>query len=115
MCAALKVPEKAHSAFRPTSIDYDASIFSFREWDWTVSLTLLNSSQRIETKPGEHQRQALKGTKPSAAQLVKREGRFFLHIQIGGEAPRADQPCRLCGRRSGHRQDRDHQRRSQGE
>ncbi|MGZ3334831.1 MAG: hypothetical protein ACXWOV_06430 [Isosphaeraceae bacterium] len=40
VCAALKVPEKAHSAFKPTSVDYDARIFSFREWDWTVSLTL---------------------------------------------------------------------------
>jgi putative transposase len=38
-CAALKVPERADSVFRPTSIDYDARIFGFREADWTVSLT----------------------------------------------------------------------------
>jgi IS605 OrfB family transposase len=87
VCAALKVPEKAHSAFRPTSIDYDARIFSFREWDWTVSLTLLDSRARIETIPGEHQKRVLKGTRPTAAQLVKREGRFFLHIQLSGEVP----------------------------
>ena len=85
VCAALKVPEKAHSAFKPTSVDYDARIFSFREWDWTVSLTLLNSRERIDTKPGEHQKSALKGTTPTAAQLVKREGRFFLHIQLSGK------------------------------
>src|SRR6266568_3570968 len=36
-CAALKVPAKMHSAFEPTSVDYDARIFRFREWDWTVS------------------------------------------------------------------------------
>jgi putative transposase len=62
-CAALKVPEKARSKFDPTSIDYDARIFSFREWDWTFSLTLLDSRQRIETKLGDRQRSALKGRK----------------------------------------------------
>ncbi len=97
VCAALKVPEKAHSKFQPTSIDYDARIFSFREWDWTISLTLLDSRQRIETKPGEHQWQVLKGTKPTAAQLVKREGRFFLHIPIGGEAPDPIEPDDFLG------------------
>ncbi len=97
VCAALKVPEKAHSKFQPTSIDYDARIFSFREWDWTISLTLLDSRQRIETKPGEHQRQVLKGTQPTAAQLVKREGRFFLHIQTGGEAPEPIEPTDFLG------------------
>jgi putative transposase len=97
VCAALKVPEKAHSAFKPTSVDYDARIFSFREWDWTVSLTLLNSRERIDTKPGEHQKSALKGTTPTAAQLVKRDGRFFLHIQIGGEAPESIEPDDFLG------------------
>ena len=43
VCAALKVPEQAHSIFKPTSVDYDARIFSFREWDWTVSVMLLFS------------------------------------------------------------------------
>ena len=43
VCAALKVKSKAHSTFEPTSIDYDQRIFSFREWDWTFSLTLLHN------------------------------------------------------------------------
>jgi IS605 OrfB family transposase len=97
VCAALKVPEKAHSKFAPTSIDYDARIFSFREWDWTVSLTLLHSRERIETVPGEYQKRSLKGMKPTAAQLVKREGRFSLHIQIGGEAPEPIVPDDFIG------------------
>jgi putative transposase len=88
VCAALKVPEKAHSAFDPTSIDYDARIFSFREWDWTFSLTLLYSRQRIEAKFGERQRSMLKGRKPTAAVLVKRrDGGYFLHVQLTDEAP----------------------------
>jgi len=97
VCAVLKVPERADSQFRPTSIDYDARIFSFRESDWTISLTLLRSRQRIETVPGEHQRQVLKRTKPTAAQLVKREGRFFLHIQISGDAPAPIEPDDFIG------------------
>jgi IS605 OrfB family transposase len=96
-CAALKVPERADSAFKPTSIDYDARIFGFRESDWTVSLTLLNSRQRIETVPGERQRQILGGTRPTAAQLVKRGGRYFLHIQIGGNAPEPIEPDDFIG------------------
>jgi len=96
-CAALKIPERADSSFRPTSIDYDARIFSFREWDWTASLTLLHLRQRIETVPGEHQEGALKGTKPTAAQLVKRDGGFFLHIQLRGEAPDPIEPDDFIG------------------
>lgn len=87
-CAALKVPAKMHSTFAPTSIDYDQRIFSFREWDWTFSLTLLNSRQRLASALGERQRSLLKGRKPTAAVLVRRrDGKYFLHIQLTGEAP----------------------------
>jgi putative transposase len=88
VCAALKVPAKAHSAFEPTSIDYDARIFSFREWDWTFSLTLLDSRQRINTILGARQRTMLKGCKPTAAVLVKRrDGGYFLHVVLTEQAP----------------------------
>jgi len=97
VCAVLKVPEKAHSAFKPTSIDYDARIFSFREWDWTVSLMLIFSRQRIETVPGDRQKQSLKGAAPTSAQLVKRDGRYFLHIQIKGETPDPIDPDDFLG------------------
>jgi putative transposase len=87
-CAALKVPEKAHSTFAPTSIDYDQRIFSFREWDWTFSLTLLHSRQRIETLLGDRQRTLLKGRKPTSATLVRRrDGVYFLHVQLTDAAP----------------------------
>jgi IS605 OrfB family transposase len=87
-CAALKVPARMHSAFDPTSIDYDARIFSFREWNWTFSLTLLHSRQRIEARLGDRQRSMLKGRKPTAAVLVRRrDGGYFLHVQLTDEAP----------------------------
>jgi putative transposase len=87
-CAALKVPEKMHSVFAPTSIDYDARIFSFREWDWTFSLMLLTSRQRIKTHLGDRQRSMLQGRTPTAAVLVKRrDGAIFLHVQLTDDAP----------------------------
>lgn len=96
-CTALKAPGRANSWFRPTSIDYDARIFSFREREWTVSLTLLNSRQRIETIPGEHQKGILKGTKPTSASLVNRDGVFFLNIQIKTEAHDPIDPVDFIG------------------
>jgi putative transposase len=87
-CAALKVPEKMHARFAPTSIDYDARIFSFRAWDWTFSLTLLHSRQRLKTHLGDRQRALLKGHHPTSAVLVKRrDGALFLHVQLTDEAP----------------------------
>jgi putative transposase len=87
-CAALKVPAKRHSAFAPTSIDYDARIFSFREWDGTFSLTLLSGRAKMATQLGDRQKAALKGRKPTSAVLVKRrDGGYFLHLPLTDEAP----------------------------
>lgn len=87
-CAALKVPAKMHSAFAPTSIDYDARIFSFIEWNWTFGLTLLRGRVKLATALGDCQRTLLKGRKPTSATLVKRrDGGYFLHVQLVDEAP----------------------------
>ena len=87
-CAALKVPAKMHSAFAATSIDYDARIFAFHEWNWTFGLTLLGGRRKLATALGDRQRSLLKGRKPSAATLVKRrDGGYFLHVQLADEAP----------------------------
>ncbi len=88
VCAALKVKSKAHSTFEPTSIDYDQRIFSFREWDWTFSLTLLHSRARFETVLGDYQKGRLKGRTPTSATLVKRrDGTVCLHVQLKSPAP----------------------------
>jgi IS605 OrfB family transposase len=87
-CAALKVPAKMHSKFAPTSIDYDARIFAFQEWNWTFGLTLLSGRVKIATVLGERQKSLLKGRKPTAAQLVKRrDGSCSLHVQLTDESP----------------------------
>lgn len=70
------------STFKPTSIDYDVRIFSFRELDWTASLTLLNTRERLALDIGDWQRQALAGQKPTSATLTKKGKGYFLDIQI---------------------------------
>jgi putative transposase len=87
-CAALKVPAKMHSGFAPTSIDYDARIFNFHEWNWTFGLTLLPGRIKLATALGDRQRSLLKGRKPTAATLVKRQdGGYYLHVQLTDTAP----------------------------
>jgi putative transposase len=87
-CAALKVPARMHSKFEPTSIDYDARIFSFHEWNWTFGLTMLSGRIKFATTLGDRQRSLLKGRKPTSATLVKRrDGGYYLHVQLVDEAP----------------------------
>jgi len=98
VCAALKIKAKAHSTFAPTSVDYDQRIFSFREWDWTFSLTLLHSRARLETALGDYQKGRLKGHTPTSATLVKRrDGTFFLHVQLKSLAPVPHTPTGTLG------------------
>jgi putative transposase len=97
-CAALKVPAKMHSRFAPTSIDYDARIFAFLEWNWTFGLTLLSGRVKIAGVLGDRQRSMLKGRKPTSAMLVKRrDGQYFLHVQIGEEVPDPIEPAKFLG------------------
>ena len=75
-------------AFSPTSADYDARIFDFREKDQTVSLTLLGSRERIPVVLANYQIGKLKGRKPTSAQLCKHpDGQFYMHIQVTEDAP----------------------------
>lgn len=74
--------------FSPTSISYDARIFSFREEDYTVSLKLLHKRHRFELLIGNYQRGILKGVEPTSATLVKRKsGDYYIHIQIDKPVP----------------------------
>jgi IS605 OrfB family transposase len=98
VCAALKVKAQAHATFAPTSIDYDQRIFSFRAWDWTFSLTLLRSRERLETALGDYQKGRLQGQRPTSATLVKRrDGTFFLHVQLKSTAPVPPTPTGTLG------------------
>lgn len=74
--------------FSPTSISYDARIFSFKEIDYTVSLKLIRTRARFKLDIGNYQRGILKGQEPKSATLVKRrDGSYYIHINIDNETP----------------------------
>lgn len=96
---------KPVKAFKPTSADYDARIFAFREKDWTVSLTLLGGREHIKLDVGNYQRGKLKGHKPTSAQLCKhRDGSYYIHIQLTDEAPEPGKPNNVIGVDFGRRE-----------
>jgi IS605 OrfB family transposase len=79
---------KPVKSFKPTSVDYDARIFDFREKDWTVSLTLVEGREHIKLVASNYQRGKLAGHKPTSAQMCKhRDGQYYIHIQVKDEAP----------------------------
>lgn len=91
VCANRKTAKqkgKPVKSFAPTSASYDARIFSLKEKDWSVTLTLLEGRERFELAIGNYQRGMLKGTKPTSATLVKRQdGDYYIQIQVKDDAP----------------------------
>lgn len=84
-----KKDKKPVKTFKPTSADYDARIFAFREKDWSVSLTLVGGREHIPIVTSNYQIGKLKGTKPTSAQLCKhKDGNYYIHIQVKDEAPK---------------------------
>lgn len=84
-CAAYKLVRNA--TFSPTSADYDQRIFSFRESDWTFSLTTTTGRIRLACNAGDFQRDALAGQKPTSATLVRRRDGYYLHVQVKSDCP----------------------------
>ncbi|MBZ8180218.1 MAG: hypothetical protein SAL07_07010 [Oscillatoria sp. PMC 1051.18] len=74
---------KSLPVYHPTRVDYDARIFTFKEADWTVSLTLVGGRERFKLAIGNYQRGLLKGKVPASATLTKREeGNYYLKIKV---------------------------------
>jgi predicted transposase len=74
---------KPVSSFAPTSVTYDTRIFSFREKDWTVSLTTTGGRERFVLAIGNYQLGLLKGQNPKTATLCERkDGSYYLNIQL---------------------------------
>ncbi|MBW4620545.1 MAG: transposase [Cyanosarcina radialis HA8281-LM2] len=83
-----KLPNKPVKTFKPTSADYDARIFAFREKDWSVSLTLLGGREHIKLDVANYQKGKLAGRKPTSATLCKhQDGRYYINIQLSDETP----------------------------
>jgi IS605 OrfB family transposase len=91
VCANRKTAKQKKSnvrKFSPTSVSYDARIFSFKEADYSVSLKLLENRVRFDLDIGNYQRGILKGATPKSATLVKRRsGDYYIHINLDNETP----------------------------
>lgn len=95
---AAKSKGKEVKSFRPTSADYDARIFAFREKDWSASLSLTGGREHVAMTLGSYQRGKLKGRQPTSAQLCQhRDGNFYLHIQLKDEAPEPAKATNVIG------------------
>lgn len=93
-----KLRGKEVKSFRPTSANYDARIFAFREKDWSASLTLMGGREHISMTLGSYQRGKLKGRQPTSAQLCQhRDGCFYLHIQLKDEPPQPARTDKVIG------------------
>ncbi len=74
--------------FQPTSADYDARTFDYRERTQCVSLSTLDGREHVTLVLGNYQIEKLRGKKPTSATLVKRkDGEFYIHIQVKEEVP----------------------------
>lgn len=86
--AMVKASKTRNVSFRPTSVDYDARTFSFRESDWTVSLTRNGGRERFPLKIGERQKDELRGEEPKSAVLCKKSnGCYYVDIRVRREQP----------------------------
>lgn len=84
--------------FAPTSVSYDVRTFSFREKDWTVSLTTVDGRERFPLVIGNYQRGLLKRQTPKTATLCKRkDGTYYLNIQLESTPPDIEETDKVLG------------------
>ncbi|MGY2779386.1 putative transposase [Thermostichus sp. MS-CIW-23] len=85
---------------------YDARIFSFREKDWTVSLTTVEGRERFELAIGRYQREQSAGSNPKktsgpltrTATLVKRkDGSYSIQICVEAKLPEQQNTAQVVG------------------
>ncbi|MGY2765120.1 RNA-guided endonuclease InsQ/TnpB family protein [Thermostichus sp. MS-CIW-30] len=101
LAGARKVAQQKNrpvKAFKGGFATYDARIFSFREKDWTVSLTTVEGRERFELAVGRYQRERLAGSNPKSATLVKRkDGSYSIQICVETEPCPPQRTGRVLG------------------
>lgn len=100
-----KLKGKAVKEFKPTSADCHARVLTFKEKEWSVSLTLLDGRENIQLDIGNYQKNWLRGRKPASAQLCQhRDGSYSIHIQFTHEVPEPSEPSTVVGVDLGRRE-----------
>jgi predicted transposase len=96
-------------AVRPTSIDYDTRTVSFKEADWSISLSTVESRHKpIALDIGDCRRNLLEGQKPRSALFKKRVNGEWTYVEykaaLAGlpaetvDAAYTSHTCPKCGR-----------------
>jgi len=84
--------------FKSGFVTYDARIFSFRQKDWTVSLTTVEGRERFELAIGNYQRGMLAGSNPKSATLVQRkDGSYYIQICVEKKPPKQQDTDKVIG------------------
>jgi IS605 OrfB family transposase len=101
VCANRKTAKQQNrpvKGFAPTSATYDSRTFTFKEKDWTVSLTMLKGREKFPLHIGNYQRHLLSGMNPKSAVLAKRKnGSYYLQIQLESEPPEPEKTEKVLG------------------
>jgi putative transposase len=91
----LKDPDRKDSTVRPSSIDYDGRTFSFKEHNWTISLSTVEGRQKpITLDIGDYQKDLLSDRDPSSAVVFRKringDVTYYAGIHIEVEEPPPD-------------------------
>ncbi len=91
--------------FKPTSFDCDGRTFSFREKDWTASISTLGKRLRLPLRASNYHKGKLTGRKPTSAQICKhKDGQWYCHIQITIDYPEPQKTDKVIGVDFGRRE-----------
>ncbi|GAC1458075.1 MAG: RNA-guided endonuclease TnpB family protein [Chamaesiphon sp.] len=93
-----KQKDRPVKRFAPTSATYDCRTFTFKESEWTVSLTMMKGREVFPLHIGNYQRHLLTGSSPKSAVLAKRlDGSYYLQIQLESEPPKLENTTKVLG------------------
>jgi len=93
----MKAVKQVHK-FRPTSISLDARVFTYRESDQHVGITLMSKRCWLPLSIGNYQLALLRGQTPTSATLVKRRsGDYYIQIAVELDTPPTGKTPKVVG------------------
>lgn len=93
----MKAVRQVHK-FRPTSISLDARVFTYRESDQHVGITLMFKKVWLPLSIGNYQLALLRGQTPTSATLVKRRnGDYYIQIAVELDIPPTGKTPKVIG------------------
>ena len=99
----MKAVKQVHK-FRPTSISLDARVFTYRESDQHVGITLMSKRVWLPLSIGNYQLALLRGQTPTSATLVKRRsGDYYIQIAVELDTPPTGKTPKVIGVDMGRR------------